>query len=112
MIINFNSISEAFLEKFKGGDGGMFSRQFTDCDNKIMLNRLPVGASVGYHKHECNSEIIYIFSGEAKCIFDDNEEYFSAGECHYCPKGHSHSLINNSKSEELCFFAVVAEHSK
>ena len=29
-----------------------------------------------------------------------------AGDCHYCPKGHTHSLINNS-DEDLVFFAVV-----
>ena len=28
------------------------------------------------------------------------------GDCHYCPKGHTHSLINNS-DEDLVFFAVV-----
>ena len=35
-------------------------------------------------------------------------EELSAGDCHYCPKGHSHSLINAS-DERLEFFAVVTE---
>mgnify|MGYP003530750466 CR=1 FL=1 len=41
-------------------------------------------------------------------IVDKNEEKVEAGECHYCPKGHSHSLINNSDAD-LHFFATVVE---
>ena len=36
------------------------------------------------------------------------EESLEAGDCHYCPKGHTHSLINVGK-EDLVFFAVVPE---
>ena len=35
-------------------------------------------------------------------------ETVSAGGCHYCPKGHSHSMINNSE-EDVIFFAVIPE---
>ena len=33
-------------------------------------------------------------------------ERVEAGVCHYCPKGHTHSMINDS-DEDLVFFAVV-----
>ena len=39
---------------------------------------------------------------------DDGEEPLKAGDCHYCPKGRAHSLINNSE-EPLEFFAVVPQ---
>ena len=40
-------------------------------------------------------------------MLDDDELLpLEAGQCHYCPQGHSHSLINDS-TEELVFFAVV-----
>lgn len=45
------------------------------------------------HKHETNSEVILITSGEARCLYDDGEERLVKGDCHYCPRGHSHSLI-------------------
>ena len=48
-------------------------------------------------------------SGDGKVLIDDTEEYLKPGECHYCPKGHVHSLQNNSSTEELHFFAVVPE---
>ena len=46
-------------------------------------------------------------------IFDfDEEEYFddfspSEGDCIYCPKGHTHSLMNSSEEGNLTFLAVV-----
>ena len=33
-------------------------------------------------------------------------EDLAPGGCHYCPKGHTHSLINDG-TEPLEFFAVV-----
>ena len=41
-------------------------------------------------------------------LMDGEYERVEAGVCHYCPKGHTHSLINDSDSD-LVFFAVVAE---
>jgi mannose-6-phosphate isomerase-like protein (cupin superfamily) len=35
-------------------------------------------------------------------------EYVEAGQCHFCPKGHSHSLINEGP-EDLVFYATVPE---
>ena len=41
-------------------------------------------------------------------VYDNQEELLKAGDCHYCPKGHAHSLINNSE-QDLIFYAVVPE---
>ena len=51
---------------------------------------------------------MFILSGEGKVLFDDGVEYVKAGQCHFCPKGHSHSLINESE-EPLEFYACVPE---
>ena len=108
MIINFNKIEETVSPRFKGGEGDTKSRAFFDGVNKIMRGRLDVGCSIGYHKHETNSEVFLITSGVARCLYDDGEERLIAGDCHYCPQGHSHSLINASDSEPLEYFAIVA----
>lgn len=63
---------------------------------------------LGLHTHDTSSEIIYILNGTGKVLYDGEYESVSEGLCHYCPKGHSHSLINDSKSN-LVFFAVVPE---
>lgn len=109
MVIDFNKIDEVSTPQFKGGEGDTMFRTFNDGMNKIMRGRLEVGCSIGYHSHEANSEMIFILSGEARCRYDEGEEWLSVGQCHYCPKGHSHALINASSSEPLVFFAIVPE---
>lgn len=108
MKIEFDGITETRMPEFKGGEGVFIVKMHMDKLTKIMKGRLEPGSSIGMHKHETNSEIIYILSGTGRMIFDDWEEELNPGDCHYCPKGHSHSLIN-SGSEDLVFFAVVPE---
>ena len=109
MKIDFTKMEEVANPRFKGGEGDTMFRTFNDGTNKIMRGRLDVGCSIGYHCHETNSEIIYILSGEARCLYDNGEETLTPGQCHYCPKGHAHSLINASTTEPLTFFAIVPE---
>lgn len=109
MIIDFDKMEKTVIHKFRGGEKDTIARMYKDNLNKIMYGTLEVGASIGLHTHDTDSEIIYILSGEAKCIYDNTEEFLTPGKCHYCPKGHTHSLINNSKSQDLVFFAVVPE---
>ncbi len=109
MIIDFKKIETTVIPQFRGGEKNTIANMYVDNLNKIMLGKLEVGASIGMHTHQTNSEIIYIISGEGKCLYDDTEEALSSGSCHYCPKGHKHSLINNSNSEDLVFFAVIPE---
>ena len=109
MKIDFNEIQEVANPQFKGGEGDTMFRTYNDGQNKIMRGRLEPGCSIGYHSHETNSEIIYILGGKARCLYDDSEERLVPGQCHYCPKGHSHSLLNASATEPLTFFAIVPE---
>lgn len=106
MIINFKEMNEAIIPAFKGGEKEFAVKMFDDESNKIMSGRLIPGASIGLHTHEGNCEIIYILEGCGKVLYDGTEQSISAGMCHYCPEGHSHSLINDS-DKELLFFAVV-----
>lgn len=108
MVISFDNIEEQRIHEFKGGKGDTVSKMRVDKLGKIMLGRLAPGCSIGLHTHETNSEIIYILSGNADFIYDDSTEKAAVGECHYCPKGHSHSMINNG-NKDLVFFAVVPE---
>ena len=108
MIIDFGKMEETRLPEFKGGKGDMIAKMHTDELGKILYGRLEPGSSIGFHKHETNSEIIYIVSGRAEFLYDEGTEEVAAGGCHYCPKGHSHTMMNHS-DEELVFFAVVPE---
>lgn len=106
MIIDFNSITEETIKNFKGGEGELLTKNFTDSNNRIMLTRLKPGVSSGYHRHEENWEIIYILKGEVTFKYDGNKEILKAGQVHYCPKNHSHSMKNET-NEEAEYLAIV-----
>lgn len=109
MLIDFDTIEETVTPHFKGGEGELRNRTVNDGMNKIMRGTLMPGCTIGYHSHDTSSEAIIIISGTARCLYDDGEEQLVPGQCHYCPKGHSHSLINASDSEPLTYFAIVPE---
>lgn len=111
MTLDFNTMEEQTLPHFLGGEGALRAKMHTDELGKILRGVLAPGCSIGYHTHETSSEIIYILSGKGKILYDDGCEPLEAGSCHYCPKGHAHSLMNDSPEggEDLRFFAVVPE---
>ena len=109
MILDFPNIKEERLPRFKGGEKEYIARMFVDEHNRIMYGRLESGASIGMHMHDTSSETIYFLQGSGKVLIDDGEENVSAGQCHYCPKGHAHSLVNDSDAD-LIFFAVIPQH--
>ena len=106
MIVEFDKMDWKENPGFKGGDGIFCNKMFEDGVNKMMQGKLPAGASIGYHKHEGNCEMIFILEGEGTVLYDDVKTPIKAGQCHYCPEGHSHSLINSS-NDDLFFCAVV-----
>lgn len=108
MIIDFNNEKATVIPNFKGGEKSISAKMYFDGVNRILHGVLESGATIGLHTHETNSEIIYFISGKGKVLYDGEYETVEQGMCHYCPKGHSHSLINDSNSD-LVFFAVVPE---
>ena len=106
MKILFDAMPETVLENFCGGEKELRVNMYIDPNGKILRGRLVPGASIGLHTHETSSEIIYYLSGSGKVICDGEEERVSAGDCHYCPKGSAHTMINDGE-EDLVFFAVV-----
>ena len=108
MKIDFNSIKESINPHFKGGEKEFAARMFVDDINRIMKGRLIPGASIGMHTHDTSSEIMFFTKGKGYIIFDGEKIEVKAGDCHYCPKGHSHTLVNNSDTD-LEFSAVVPQ---
>lgn len=106
MNIDFDKIGLSVIPSFKGGEKEYRAKMFFDGTNRIMKGLLIPGASIGMHTHEDSSEIIFITAGKGTVIFDSEKSVVQAGICHYCPKGHTHSLINDSDAD-LEFLAVV-----
>ena len=109
MLIGFDKMQETHIPNMRGGEKDAYLRVYNDALCKIVQGRLVPGGTVGLHTHETDSETIYILSGTGKVLYDGVYEPLQAGSCHYCPKGHEHSLINDSE-DDLCFFAVIPVH--
>lgn len=100
MTLDFHSLSPAVVPHFKGGEGEAQVRTaVSDGMGRILMLTLPVGSSIGLHTHTGNCEVIYVLSGSGRCIDDDAEYPITAGMCHYCPEGHTHSIVNTGDTE-------------
>ena len=106
MLIDFSQMEETVIPNFLGGEGAVRAKMRVDELGKILHGVLEPGSTIGLHTHETSSEIIYILAGTGRVLYDGGDESLSAGSCHYCPKDHAHSLINDG-GELLEFFAVV-----
>ena len=102
------------LPQIKGGEKELRANMFFDGTNRAFRGTLVPGATIGMHTHEDSCEIIFILSGNGTIVEKKpgtdqvTEQPVSAGDCLYCPKGHSHSLQNLNGSEDLVFYAAVA----
>ena len=107
MIIRFDEIEQSVMENFKGGEKHLEASMYYDGTNRILTRaRLIPGASIGLHTHDDSCEVIFILEGCGSLLEDGERKAVQAGDCLYCPKGGSHSLINDSE-EDLIFCAVV-----
>lgn len=107
MVIRQNEIEISHLENFKGGEKHLDARMFFDGTNRILTQaRLIPGASIGMHTHEDSCEVIFIIEGMGSILEDGTKKAVQAGDCLYCPKGGSHSLVNDSDAD-LVFCAVI-----
>lgn len=107
MIIRPDDIKNSVLDNFKGGEKHLEAKMFFDGTNRILTRaRLIPGASIGMHTHDDSCEVIFILEGYGSIIEEDTKKAVQAGDCLYCPKGGSHSLINDSDAD-LVFCAVI-----
>ena len=106
MLIDFTKIPATSIKNFYGGEKELLTNMYTDERARIMKIKLVPGASVGLHKHETSSEIVYVVSGHGRVIYDGKPFPIGPGQCHYCPKGHSHSTINDGDEDLICITVV------
>lgn len=107
MLIDFNDIPVQHIDNFKGGEKTAAVSMLTDENgSRIARFCLAPGASIGLHRHDDSCEMVYVLEGRGKALYDGGYEPIRAGVCHYCPKGHEHSIINDG-DDDLVFFAAV-----
>ena len=126
MKIRFDEMEVTVLPQFKGGEKEFAANMFFDGTNRIFRGTLVPGATIGMHTHDDSCEVIFILEGNGTIVemapqlqsqdhssqelptqSDEVVIPVSAGDCLYCPKGHSHSLRNTAEEGHLVFYAVV-----
>jgi mannose-6-phosphate isomerase-like protein (cupin superfamily) len=119
MIIDFSKMDVTVLPNFKGGEKEFAANMFFDGTNRIFKGVLVPGATIGMHTHDDSCEVIFILEGngtivemgptvhDEAAVQEETVKPVSAGDCLYCPKGHSHSLRNTAAEGDLVFYAVV-----
>lgn len=73
-----------------------------DCD--IVKSIVEPNGVIQKHTQMCN-EYIYVVSGQARIIIEEEEEIINKDEIHFCPLGHTHEIFNN-KDEELVLLNI------
>ena len=111
MIIDFSRMDVTVLPNFKGGGKKFAANMFFDGTNRMFKGCLVPGASIGVHTHDDSCETIFILSGKGSILEIENglesvNEVFP-GDCLFCSKGQTHSLMNTSEDEDLVFHACV-----
>ena len=109
MLVDFPNMPVEVVPSFKGGEKEISLQSFSDEHNKILHGILIPGASIGLHRHEGNSEVLFVLSGHGVVIEDGVEHVLRHGQCTYCEEGHEHSVVNTSEDEDLEFFAVIPQ---
>ncbi len=108
MRIDLNETEAITVPGRNGGAGTMTVRMYMGEQEKMILCAIHPGGSIGLHRHETSDDMNYVISGRGKAVCNGQEEYLSAGVCHICRKGYTHS-IENSGDEDLVLLTVVVE---
>lgn len=109
MIIDFNELEEMTIPHMNDEDGEVKAKMDVNECGRFVETIIPSGSSIGPHIQESNDDINYIISGTGVAICDDVEETLKSGVYHICPKGSSHTIINDC-DEDLIFFTVVPKN--
>lgn len=67
------------------------------------------GASIGYHVHRGEAELVYFLEGVCRVQEDDQVYYASAGDSMVVPSGHGHGMENIGDNNLVLVCVVVKE---
>jgi mannose-6-phosphate isomerase-like protein (cupin superfamily) len=101
-------------EKMRGGEGVVHFTHLADCENEKNIRMLaeltlPPGASIGYHRHDNETEYFLILSGEGEVNDNGAVKTVKTGDAVITGNGASHS-IKNTGAAPLVFHAVIVTY--
>jgi mannose-6-phosphate isomerase-like protein (cupin superfamily) len=101
-------------EKMRDGEGTVHFTYLVDCEKEKNIRMLaeatlPPGASIGYHRHDNETEYYLILSGAGEVNDNGTVKPVKAGDAMITGNGASHS-IKNTGSVPLVFHAVIVTY--
>ncbi|MDR1443995.1 MAG: cupin domain-containing protein [Treponema sp.] len=101
-------------EKLRDGEGAVHFTYLADCENEKNIRMLaeltlPPGASIGYHRHDNETEYFLILSGGGEVNDNGDIKPVKAGDTVITGNGASHS-IKNTGNVPLVFHAVIVTY--
>ena len=112
MVIKQNEMSIQVRPNLKGGKGNINFVNLVDVESmkncRLMTKMtIPVGASIGEHKHESETEYYLIQSGCVKVIDDQIENIVGTGDVVITDSGCSHSIINIGDAPAIIIAIII-----
>lgn len=114
MVNHRGGMKTEIKEKMRGGNGSVSIVQLADCEKEKNIRLLaeitvPVGASIGRHNHENETEYYIILSGSGIVDDDGKETAVNQGDLVITGGGAFHSIANNG-TVPLVFNAVIVTY--
>jgi len=111
MIIHRNEMKTEDKEKMRNGEGSTHLTYLLDGSTQKNARlfaeiTLDQGCSIGYHRHDSETEYFFILSGTGSVNDDGKEVEVKPGDSIITGNGSSHS-IKNTGSVPLVFHAVI-----
>jgi mannose-6-phosphate isomerase-like protein (cupin superfamily) len=112
MIYHRNEMRVEQKENMRGGDGTVTLTHLVDGSsmrNARMLAELvlPPGASIGYHRHDKETEYFIVLSGEGVINDDGAESPVKGGDVIVTGNGGSHSIRNTGSAPLVLHAAII-----
>jgi mannose-6-phosphate isomerase-like protein (cupin superfamily) len=114
MVIHRNEMKVEDKEKMRDGKGtGHFTylvESGTQKNARMLAElTLPPGASIGYHRHDAETEYFFILSGTGTVNDNGTEVTVAKGDAIITGNGASHSIANTG-DVPLVFHAVIVTY--
>ena len=116
MLVRKNERKNETKEKMRDGEGSVQISHMVDAEKEKhtrMLAEVTMnsGCSIGYHKHDNETEYYFIISGTGTVNDNGKDVAVKAGDTVVTGNGDSHS-IKNTGTEPLVFHAVIITYDK
>ena len=114
MVIHRNEMKTEEKERMRDGDGVTHFTYLLDGATQknarlFAETTLKPGCSIGYHRHDSETEYYFILSGEGTVNDDGKDVQVKKGDAIITGNGASHS-IKNTGSVPLVFHAVIVTY--